>query len=133
MSLSQNSFVFFSNPSGVIQVIEPHRPVIAVGQFFGVIGESHIIGDPHGADLACEYRFQNYSTIANLRTHEKNLEARYGKLTGTLTQTIAGADRAYKQCTFIGFRSFEPPFLDGSGVNGWVMRGILLWRQRRRG
>lgn len=133
MSLSHDSFTFFSNPEGVIQVVQPHQPAIAVGAFFGVIGESHIIGEPQGADLACEYRFQNYNTIATLRSAEKTLEANYGKLTGTLTQTISGNTREYKETTFIGFRAFEAPFLDGSGAHGWVMRGILLWRQRRRG
>lgn len=133
MSITHSSFTFFSNPSGTIQVAEPHAPPIAIGQFFGVHGESHIIGETYGADLICEYRFQGYSTIALLRTDEKTLESKIGKLKGTLTQTISGNDRAYQQCTFLGFRPFEPPFLDGSGVNGWVMRGILLWRQRRRG
>lgn len=133
MSLSHSSFTFFSNPSGTIQVLDPHRPAISVGQFFAVNGESHIIGETHGADLGCEYRFQGYNTVTLLRDDEKTLESKYGKLTGTLTQTISGNTRTYQQCTFIGFRAFESPWLDGSGVNGWIMRGILLWRQRKRG
>lgn len=133
MSLSHSSFSFFSNPSGVVETLSPHEIPIVTGQFFGVIGESHIIGETYGVDLACEYRFQDYATIALLRADKKTLEGKIGKLTGTLTQTILTYDQTFQECTFLGFQPFEAPWFDGSGVHGWVQNGRLLWRQRKRG
>lgn len=134
MSLSHDSFAFFGlGTEGVIEEIGPHQLPIAVGQFFGVVGESHIIGETYGVDLRCSFRFQGYNTITLLRTDKKTLESKIGKLTGTLTQTISGNANAYEDCTFLGFAPLRPPFLDGSGVYGWVQFGHLFWRQRTRG
>lgn len=133
MSLSHSSFSFFSLPSGVIEVISPHQLPIVIQQFLGVNGESHIIGETYGADLRCEFRFQNYNTIALLRADQRTLEGKQGKLTGTLTQTISASNSTYQQCTFLGFAPIAPVFLDGSGVHGYVQFGYLFWRQRRRG
>lgn len=133
MSLSHSGFSFFSHPSGLIAEIAPHQLPIVIQQFLGVNGESHIIGETYGCDLRCEFRFQGYNTIELLRTDKKTLEGKIGKLTGTLTQTISGADNTYQQCTFLGFAPSGPVFLDGSGVHGYVQFGNLFWRQRKRG
>jgi hypothetical protein len=133
MSLSHSGFSFFSNPSGVIEEVTPHQLPIVIQQFLGVNGESHIIGETYGCDLRCEFRFQGYNNIALLRADKKTLEGKQGKLTGTLTQTISGSDSSYQQCTFLGFAGTGAPFLDGSGVHGWVQFGYLFWRQRKRG
>lgn len=131
MSLSQDAFSFLN---------APHLPVvggrfdlpITVGQFFGVRGESHIIGEPYGRDLSCEITLQNYATIALLEAALHHYAIRAGRLTGTLTETLGGFSRQFPKCTFLGFEPGSEPFVDGSGVHGWVMFGRLLWRQRQR-
>lgn len=133
MSLSHSGFTYFStqNASGTIQIVSPHDLTIVIGQFFGVVGESHIISEPGGADLACEYRFQDYASLSTLRTAERSMVGWYGKATGTLTKTGADASvQSFRDCTFQKFQPFESPWKDAGG-RGWIMRGILLWRQRR--
>lgn len=132
MSLSHDGFTFFSNPSGPIVTAGPHEPQIIVSRFFGLIGESHLLGETWGRDLFCEYRFQGYNTTALLMTDWDTLGQKIVKLTGTLAQTISGNTANFPSCTFLGFVPSRPMFLDGSGVNGWVQPGRLIWRQRVR-
>lgn len=120
-------------PSEIIQVIAPHQLPIVTGQFIGVIGESHIIGETYGADLRCDFRFQGYADLASLRADQKTLESKIGKLTGTLSQTVNSSTQTFQCSTFLGFAPSAPAFFDGSGVYGWVQFGQLFWRQRRRG
>lgn len=134
MSLSHSSFTFFSLATdGVIVESAPHQLPIVIGQFLGVLGENHIIGETYGCDLRCSFRFQGYDSLDLLRADKKTLESKIGKLTGTLTQTIGANTYRFQECTFLGFAPSGPPFLDGSGVYGWVQFGNLFWRQRRRG
>lgn len=134
MSLSQNSFTFLSAKH--MPVIPPGMPdlPIVVGQFMGVKGESHITGELWGQDLFCDASIDGYSTKAALETSLDTLRVKAGRLTGTLIEVIGAGTRNWEQCTFIGFNIYPPgPFLDGSGVNGWVAFLRLLWRQRKVG
>lgn len=133
MSLSHDGYSFLGVPHGTIVAETPFEMPIVLGQFFGVTGEAHIIGEPYGRDLSCELTLQGYASITALQAAIDALDARAGVLTGTLTETISGNSRTFPQTTFIGFQQAPPgPFLDGSGVYGWVCFGRLLWRQRTR-
>lgn len=133
MSLSHDGYAFLSVPHGPIVAEGPFELPIVPGQFFGVAGESHIIGEPYGRNLSCELTLQGYASIAALETALRALDAKAGSLTGTLTETIGANSRTFPQTTFIGFQQSPPgPFLDGSGVYGWVCFGRLIWRQRTR-
>lgn len=99
----------------------------------GVLGESHLIDEPKGRNLICEITFQNYATHDLLKADLDTLAAKSGKLTGTLSITLAGNTTTYAKCTYVGVVIAPPgPFFDGSGVHGWVAFAALQWRQRNR-
>ncbi len=135
MALSHDSYAFFTSGSadhGMVRASGPHDLPIQIGRWFGVVGESHIIGEPDGRNLTCELTLQGYNTTTLLQSDLDALQTQAGQLTGTLTETISGNSRTFAQCTFLGYAATAPAFLDGSGVNGWVQFGQLLWRQRIR-
>lgn len=133
MSLSQNGFAFLSHDHGIVTPHGPFETAIAQGQFFGVIGESHIIGETYGRDLSCEYTMRGYATHGALATDLATLAGYQGVLVGDLTMTIGGNTTTFPKCTFIGVsHSPRGAFLDGSGVHGWTLFARLHWRQRSR-
>lgn len=133
MSLSHDGFSFFSAKHGPVSVLVGFDLPIVFGQFFGVNGESHLIGDPYGRELSCELVMDGYTGTDDLESDLRTLDTKIGALTGTLTETIGGDDRTWGDCTFLGYQT-DPrgPFKDGSGQNGWVLFLRLFWRQRKR-
>lgn len=104
-------------------------PEIVTEKFFGVTGESHLIGSPGGRDLAAEFWLTGYSTPTLLGNDLFTISSKIGLLLGsvTLSGNLAGT---YNNCTFLGYQR-SPRFYDGSGVNLWCVQGRLLWRQRQ--
>lgn len=131
MALSHDGYSFESADHDPILPASEHELPIVVGQFFGVNGESHIIGEPVGRELFCAITLDGYNTNTLLQAAINTLSSKAGQLTGTLTETISSNSRTFSQCTFLGFFPSGPPFVDGSGVNGWVQSGFLRWRQRK--
>lgn len=131
MSLSHNGYTYLGHATDSV-IVAGSVPDLQMQrfQFFGLQGEAHVIGESSGVDLSCEFTLQGYNTHALLMSDVGALAGKVGKLTGTLTQTIGGNSNTYPKCTFLGYVASEPPFLDGSGVNGWVSHGRLFWRQR---
>jgi hypothetical protein len=132
MSLSQDSFDFLDAKHGLVKpATTPELPIV-VAQFMGVNGESHLVGEPMGQDLYCDITADGYATKADLDDDLDIMRTKIGKLTGTLVEVHGASTRNWAQCTFLGFQIYpESPFLDGSGVNGWVAKIRLLWRQRK--
>jgi len=131
MAITQNSTTLAVNGQhGLITAIGPHDLPIAVGQFFGVEGESHIVGKRYGRHLVCEVTFSSYASRQALQAALDVMSSYAGSLTGTVTQTIGGDTVPFADCTFLGFEPSSPAFYEGSGVHGWVMFGALRWRQR---
>lgn len=133
MSLAQNGFAFFSHDHGIITPEGPFETPIVTGQFFGVLGESHIIGETFGRNISCDYIMRGYASHGALATDLATLAAYQGNLVGNLTMTISANTTTFPKCTFLGVvHSPRGAFLDGSGVHGWVLFARLLWRQRSR-
>lgn len=132
MSLSQNGFSFLDAKHMPIVPGGPFELPVVNGQFFGVQGESHIIGEPFGRELFCDVTLDGYASTAALEDDLRTLDTKIGKLTGTLSETIGAGTRTFPLSTFLGYQTFPPgAFLDGSGQNGWVIMLRLVWRQRK--
>ena len=129
MSITHSSVTFSGRAGTIVAASAPESQLIK-GEYWGLIGESHLLGETFGRDLSCEFTFYGYASMALLATAVAAVEGYTNKLTGTLTQTVNGSAQAYPSCTFLGFEPTEPPFLDGSGCEGWIQRGRLKWRQR---
>ena len=127
MSISQDSFTF-THDHGVVSESETEVNIVQ-GKFPGVKGEQHLIDETKGSFLRCTYNITGGANYAALRTSIDTINVKAGKLTGTLTVTGTVA-ATFAACTFIGFFPTQPPFLDGSGVNGWCAIGELRWRKR---
>lgn len=103
-------------------------------QFFGVRGESHLIGERCGRLLSCELTLE-YSSEANLFAAIQTLDDKLGTLTGTLT-VVSGSTYTFEECTFTNYVMLPADqqgntfFKDAAG-NQWVAFVRLFWRQRK--
>lgn len=129
MGITQNAFNFGSNLHGDLIPAANFDPQVIVGQFFGVRGEAHLLGDISGRDLTCDFMLSGFGTSALLDAAIKTIEAQMGRLTGTVSLT-GNIVTSQPNCTFLAFER-GPMMIDGSGVNGWLVRGRLRWRQQR--
>ena len=105
----------------------PFNQSRTVQTFFGLRGELHLQGRPHGRDLSAWLLPYGYSTDALLQTDIANMNALIGE-SGTLTWTFGALTTTYLNCIFLGFEMDEDPWLDGSGVNGWQVMGHMQFR-----
>ena len=112
---------------GTIQAQPPAFDSV-VQSFFGVYGEFHLLGKTHGRDLTCWLLLYGFGTHALVQTGVTLLNALILE-NGTLTHTINGNATTYDDTVFLGFTPDEDPWLDGSGVNGWQVRGTMKFRQ----
>jgi hypothetical protein len=105
------------------------EPEIVEEKFFGVQGVSHLIGAPGGRDLSCEFWLTGYVSAIALGNDLQEIDSKIGLLLGSvaITGNITGS---YNNCTFLGYRR-GARFYDGSGLNGWMIQGQLIWRQRK--
>lgn len=98
--------------------------------FFGTLGEYALYGKASGRWILIPWHMTGYTTLANLQAALNTLAGRLAE-TGTLTVDLGGGDStAFNTCTFEGFEPDENPWKDGSGVNGWQVRGNLRFRQK---
>lgn len=95
--------------------------------FFGVTGEYHLQGRLHGRDLTAWCWPSGYASHELLQTAIEAINAFIGTY-GTMTCTI-GTAKTFANCIFDGFEIEEDPWYDGSGVNGWQVKGTLKFRQ----
>ena len=134
MSLVQDSFTFFNGLHGLISERETGDLPLVIGQFFGVRGESHIVGEQYGSVLTCELILDGYASLAALGNDIVTLKTKRSKLNGTLVEQSAGGfTRSWPNTTFLGFEEQRPVFFDGSGANGWVQFLNLFWRHTNNG
>lgn len=127
MALSHDGYNFESAKHGAVEYGELETPLI-VAEFNGVVGVSVIADEPKGQLLRCRAWIDGYASLTLVQDAVDAIQAKQGTLTGTLTVTGGAAD-TIERCTFSKFTP-ERPFLDGSGVHGWVCRGILAWIRR---
>jgi hypothetical protein len=105
------------------------EPELVQEKFFGVQGESHLIGAPAGRDLSCEYWLTGYVSAVALGADLVTIDSWIGRLLGAIVMSgnITGQ---YNNCTFLGYPR-GARFFDGAGNLGWCVAGHLLWRQRK--
>lgn len=99
-----------------------------VQTFFGVVGEYHLHGRARGRDLAAWVMPTGYASHANLQTDIDALNSLVGAF-GSMTWTAGADSKTFTNCIFQGFSVDEDPWYDGSGVNGWQVRGTIRFRQ----
>ena len=129
MALEQNDYDFGgSNLHGIVHPSQPADLPITIGRFFGVRGESHLLGRTYGRPLECEYLLSDFDDPADLKNLLVSMDLKVGELTGDLAQT-GNWSQTFGDCTFIGFER-GIPFFDGSGEHGWCVEGRLKWIQR---
>lgn len=127
---SSSYFDFVSDYHGDIVVASDFEAEITAEKYFGVQGESHLVGAPAGRDLVCEYMLTGYASATLLGAAMQTISAQIGLLTGPVSILNVNLAGTFNNCTFMGYRT-QPRFYDGSGVNGWCVIGQLIWRQRK--
>ena len=96
-------------------------------KFAGVVGESHLIDERGGREIAIDYLIDGKASEAALDATITALGNKTGKLTGTL-RIDTGSQTTYQNATFLGYVEADR-FRDGV-TGGWVSKGQLRWRQR---
>lgn len=129
MTITQDGFNFEgATHHGDLVSPQAETPVVQ-GQFFGVRGEAHLVGEPYGQDIECDLTLTGYSTATLLKAAIARIERKKGQLTGAVVLT-GNLAHTYPPMTFLDVRKPTPAQYDGSGVNGWTQTIYLKWRQR---
>lgn len=123
VTLGAGSFNF-GNPSHGTVKESPWDQPVAVQSYFGIKGELHLIGKNQGRDLELDIMLWNGADEAAIRTAQNAIADQQG-LSGTLT--VNGL--TWPNVRFVAFTPSEAPFQDGSGQLGWILRGVLKFRQ----
>lgn len=133
MSISHGGYTFQSLTTHAIPVEDLWEYEAIDASFYGVAGAVEITDAEHGRTIGVECRFQSYSTPALLLAALNTVDSKKGVLKdATLTLVVAASSMVYPHCSFRGFQRSGPMFYDGSGVNGWIQSGVLLFRQLKR-
>lgn len=113
----------------VVPVGPPDVPIVA--HIFGdVEGVQHMIGQPGEQRVRAQVTYTGFASYAAAMTWHNTLYRKAGQLTGEIIVTGSSANWTSPPATFLGFAPTEAPFPDGSGVHGYVLRGLLLWTVR---
>ena len=123
VTLGAGSFNFGAPLHGTLKEGPWDQPVV-IQSYFGIVGEQHLVGRVQGRDLELDIMLFNATDEATLRTGTNAIGAQQG-LSGTLTINSL----TWLNVRFVGFTPQEAPFVDGSGQNGWCVRGVLRFRQ----
>ena len=97
-------------------------------KWFGVIGEYTLIGSAHGRELSAWCQPSGYASEAALQIAVQAIND-FVNTNGTMTCTIGGVTKTYPNTIFNGFEMDEDPWIDASGINGWIVLGKLKFRQ----
>ena len=100
----------------------------SIQTFFGLQGEYHLIGQQHGRELTAWCIPSGYAGHEELHNAIEALNAYIG-IYGTLVWDVGSDEKSFTNVVFNGFEPDEDPWLDGSGINGWQVRGTLRFRQ----
>ena len=96
----------------------------------GVVGEQHLFGSVHGRQIVIpDFELYNIATHVLLQTQVALMSAAVGS-NGDLVIDLGGGDAVtFTLCVFDNAEPLEPPWRDGSGVNGWQQKFNLHFRQ----
>lgn len=93
-------------------------------RWFGVNGEMTFTGGISGRELSCWLWLSGYASQGELQSGLANLQ---GLANTSGTMTASGIE--FLNVIFLGFEPEEDPWYDGSGVNGWQLKGTMRFRQ----
>ncbi len=97
-----------------------------LSKFFGVIGESVILGGMGGRPIAARFwMYDSYETAQDLENTINQVNSYIGEY-GTLSINGTAA-RSWDKVLFLGFVPAQDPLFDSS--LGWIMIGDLFFRQ----
>jgi len=131
MALVHNGVTLFGGNTHTNIMTGPYDMPMQIGQFFGLVGESHLIGLTKGRDLWCEVDVLNYSTRGRITTAITALQNYVNQpLFGTLR--IIYPNNTYDDfpnCTFTGVQQIPGgPFYEAS--NGTYRTKVTFtWRE----
>lgn len=109
----------------------PYDFGLQIGQFEGLIGESHLVGRTKGRDLFCLVDAINYSTEADLQSALTTIQSYSNSpLFGTLRIVFPSTNyNDYAYCTFKGADKIDGG-IKKDGLTGKYFAKILFrWRQ----
>lgn len=131
MSLDFSGYDFEAPGIHGIPQVGPWEVGKAIKRFFGVAGEYQLTGSAHSRSIVIPV---HYTGLASLQALLADVTAvsEYQETIGTFTVDLGGGDSSsFDLCKFLGLELDEDPWKDGSGVNGWQVRGKLSFRQVR--
>jgi len=131
MALVHNGTILFGNNTHSNIVEGNYDPQIRIGQYTGLIGESHLIGRTKGRDLFCEVDAFNYSTRANLNNALTTIQGYANTpLFGTLRVIYAnGTYDDYVNCTFITATKSQEGIMYEPSTGTYRAKILFTWRQ----
>lgn len=131
MALIHNNVTLFGNNTHSNIMKGPYDLPVQIGQYFGLVGESHLIGLTKGRDLWCNVDVLNYSTRGRIASSITALQNYMNQpLFGTLR--IIYPDNSYLNyvnCTLTGVHE-DPEGTMYEASNGTYRTKVTFtWRQ----
>lgn len=131
MALVHNGTILFGNHTHSNLIEGEYDPNIIIGQYAGLIGESHLINRTKGRDLFCEVDAFNYSTRENLNNALTTIQ-NYANLPlfGTLRVIYAnGTYDDYVNTTFRTATKSREGIMYEPSTGTYRARILFTWRQ----
>ena len=123
MTISLGGYNFESVKHGTL-LAPPYAVQESVQSWWGVSGAAILLGKQTVRENTIEVTFTGYTSESDLRSAVATMQGHVGD-NGTLDVDGVSWPKSY----FKGFMPDGPPFKDGSGVNGWVQFGKLMFTQ----
>lgn len=122
--------LFGSNTHTDIMPVQYDTP-LQIGQWAGLIGESHIMHQTKGRDLACIVDAYNYNTEPALENALTTIQALVNSpLHGTLRIIFPSRRYVdYSYCTFLGADKIDGGLKFEPVSNRWYSKLVFRWRQ----
>jgi hypothetical protein len=125
MTISHAGYTFGGISTHGTPIVEPWRFDDGKETYFGVIGSQEVWDQPHDRAIRLEVDFLGYTTKPLLETDMRTLDEKINDLSGTLTIDSV----PFRNCVFKGFERFSgSQYVDGTDP-GWMISGVLVWRQ----
>ncbi|MEQ8636913.1 MAG: hypothetical protein RIC33_18830 [Gimesia maris] len=131
MALVHNGVTLFGGNTHTNIMKGPYDMPMQIGQFFGLVGESHLIGLTKGRDLWCNVDVLNYSTRGRIESSITALQNYINQpLFGTLRIIYPNNNyNNYVNCTLTGVHE-DPEGIKYEASNGTYRTKVTFtWRQ----
>lgn len=125
---TEETYNFGSLSTHQVPMLEPFEFQNHLGRFFGAVGETEIRDEQKGRWIRVPALFTEFVSKVTLEAALTTVDDKANTLHGTLTVDSV----TYSNVTFLSLERQGQPFYDGSGVNKWIQRGVLVFRQLKR-